>query len=98
MLCIQRCNQKLIDDAPDHMKRRLRGLLFQIDMEKRRSKNSTQCCIKLSRLMMDSFVDLQSSITSLKTDKFSGKIVQNDVLDNVIYFPGRKKSAAEKFI
>ena len=49
-----RYNQQLIDAAPDRLKRRLSGLLFKIDMEKRRSKNSTQCCISNSRLMMDS--------------------------------------------
>lgn len=91
----RRCNRQFIDAAPDHMKRRLYGLLFQIDMEKRRSKNSTQCCINLSKLMMNSFVDLQTAITNLKVEKVVGGSLSDGILDNVIYFPAKNKSGSE---
>lgn len=80
----QRCNQQLVDAAPEHMKQRMNGLLFKIDMEKRRSKNPTQACIRLSRLMADSYIDMQSAILNLK----SSNVSQEDsmlITDNVIF-------------
>ena len=83
-----RYNQQLIDAAPDRLKRRLNGLLFKIDMEKLRSKNPTQCCINISRLMMDSFVDLQSSIVDTAMIKSTETGVSESTLADVICFPG----------
>jgi len=87
-----RYNRHLIDAAPDYLKRRLEGLLFKVDMEKRRSKNTTQCCIKLSELMMDSFVDMQTAIKHLRLSRASEMAVPSADLDNIILFPVKNES------
>lgn len=45
---------ELIAEAPDHTKRRLEGLQFQIDMERRRTSNSMAACIRISEMMHES--------------------------------------------
>jgi len=82
-----RYNRHLIDAAPNYLKRRLEGLLFKINMEKRRSKNPTQSCIKMSELMMDSFVDMQTAIGRLKLSRASERVTPSVDLNNVIFFP-----------
>lgn len=43
-------------------KRRLEGLQFTIDMNRRKAKNPLQCCIKISQLMWDSALTLSEQI------------------------------------
>lgn len=57
----------LISSAPTGYQRRLNGLLFQIDMEKQRSSNAMDSCLKLSRLMWDSFHHMREELQSLMT-------------------------------
>jgi Protein of unknown function (DUF3135) len=85
-------NQHIINAAPDSLRKKLEGLLFKIDMEKRRSKNPTQCCIKLSELMMDSFFDMQTTVRNLRSNRVSKKSIISDDLDNIINFPVKDKS------
>ncbi len=52
--------QALIDDFlrqfPDPERRRLRGLQFRIDMERRRARTPMAACIRLSSMMWDSLL------------------------------------------
>lgn len=59
------CRQ-LIENAPEKYQRRLNGLQFQIDMERRRSKNELHCCIKISEMMLESYQNLQKALSELK--------------------------------
>lgn len=61
---LQWCNQ-LIQSAPAPCKRRLSGLLFQINMEKRRSSNPMDSCLRLSGLMWEKFNELRSELQHL---------------------------------
>lgn len=81
-------SQQIIDRAPERLKRRLTGLMFQINMEIRRSNNSMNGCLTISRMMLDSLVDLQGALTNLQ----AGSNIQQDkkkreLIDNVIHFP-----------
>lgn len=49
----------LIDNAPPDLQRRLRGLQFQIDAQRRIHKTPMAACIKLSQMMYDSFSELR---------------------------------------
>ncbi len=82
--------QRLIDNAPEHFRRKLAGLLFKINMETRRSKNSIHSCIKLSRMMMESFSELQDALNFAKTDEEDKSSAQNIDCDNIIQFPDKK--------
>lgn len=58
-------SQQLIKNAPPTCRRRLSGLLFQINMEKRRSANAMDSCLRLSRLMWDKFHQLRGELHGL---------------------------------
>ncbi len=58
-------SQQLIENAPPAYQRRLSGLLFQINMEKQRSANAVDSCIKISRLMWDRFHHLRQELQEL---------------------------------
>jgi hypothetical protein len=47
--------EELIAQAPDAMRARLRGLQFQIDMERRRARTPMGSCLRLSSLMWQTF-------------------------------------------
>ncbi len=49
----------LIDNAPADLQRRLRGLQFQIDAQRRIHKTPMAACIKISQMMYDSFSELR---------------------------------------
>lgn len=63
----QLLTEELIQNAPQRGRRRLRGLAFVIDAERRKARNPLQACIKLSQMMLDSAVELQASLDLLKT-------------------------------
>ena len=52
------CNQ-LINSAPESRQRRLRGLQFQVDMERRKAATPMAACIRISEMMHASFDELR---------------------------------------
>lgn len=61
----QRLCEELIASAPPHMQRRLRGLQFQIDAQRRLSRTPLQACIRISEMMHDSFAELRHALNRL---------------------------------
>lgn len=59
----------LIDAAPDHTQRRLKGLQFQIDMIRRRTKHPMGACLEISKLMYDSLYHLRETIQESDSEK-----------------------------
>ena len=55
------CDQ-LIDSAPEPQRRRLRGLQFQIDMERRKASNPMAACLRISEMMHASFDELRHKL------------------------------------
>jgi hypothetical protein len=59
----ERRRQAVIDEflssVPESRQRRLRGLQFRIDMERRRARTPLGACIKISTMMWDSLVGPQ---------------------------------------
>ncbi len=54
--------EDLIESAPEHTQRRLKGLQFQVDMIRRRSKNPMGACVEISKMMYDSLYHLRETI------------------------------------
>ena len=54
--------EDLIQNAPEKHQRRLRGIQFQVDMEREKAKNPMDSCIRISRLMHDSFSKLRDTL------------------------------------
>ncbi len=55
--------EDFIERAPQSQRRRLKGLQFVIDMERRRAKNPVQSCIRMSQLMYDRVNDLRDTLS-----------------------------------
>jgi len=55
----------LINNASPDLQRRLRGLQFQIDAQRRIHKNPLAACIKLSEMMYDSFSELRYALNDV---------------------------------
>ncbi len=58
--------EQLISEAPMAYQRKLRGLQFKIDMERRRAKTPMASCIKLSQMMHESFTQLRESLNNFQ--------------------------------
>ena len=54
--------EQLIHEAPEEYRRRLRGLQFRIDMERRKAKSAMAACITISGMMHDSFDKLRMAL------------------------------------
>ena len=52
----------LIESSPEAYRHRLRGLQFQIDVQRRLAKNPMQACLNISRMMHDSLHLLQEKL------------------------------------
>jgi hypothetical protein len=65
---LERIRLKLIEEtiaeAPENCQRRLRGLQFQIDMERRRASNPMGACIKISKMMHDSLYTMRQTLNA----------------------------------
>jgi len=62
-LRIRLCNQ-LIDSAPEYLQKRLRGLQFTIDMERKRARSPMAACLKISSMMNDSLIELSEALSN----------------------------------
>lgn len=49
----QQMIDKLIESAPEDLQQRLRSFQWRIDMERQRSANPLQACIRISNMMWD---------------------------------------------
>src|SRR3990167_262717 len=78
-LRVQLCDQ-LIQSAPEAYRRKLRGLQFRVDMERRRAKTPMAACIAISGMMHDSFDRLRQ--------------VLNEAVSNAASTTGSKADAA----
>jgi len=58
--------EAVIASAPEHRRQRLIGLQCRVDLERQRSSSALGACIRISKLMWESFDDLQRSLNSLK--------------------------------
>ena len=60
------CN-KVIDEAPDHAKHRLRGLMFQINARRELAGSQLEACEEISSMMHDSLQRMQSMLKDLRS-------------------------------
>ncbi len=73
----ERMTDEILRDAPEDRRRRLEGLVFKINAERRRSKNPMQACIRISQMMMDSVVELRDAVHTL-----GGQSVRQPIRDD----------------
>lgn len=65
----ERRRQQLIEGmlaaAPERMQRRLRGLQFQIDLERERAGTPLGAAVRLNSMMWSSFADLRDALSGV---------------------------------
>ena len=59
--------QQVIDSAPQRTQRRLRGLMFQIEMRRSLAKDNLQACESISHMMYESLSRMQLLLKDLRT-------------------------------
>ncbi len=61
----RRLLDEFMQEVPERHHRRLNGLQFRIDMERRRAKTPVSACLRISAMMWESFGKLQTSLQEL---------------------------------
>jgi hypothetical protein len=56
--------EETIAEAPESCQRRLRGLQFQIDMERRKAGNPLGACVRISKMMHDSLYTMRQTLNA----------------------------------
>lgn len=59
----------LIEQASGNQRRRLQGLQFQIDVQRQLAKNPMDSCIRISKMMHDSFIELDKALANFTKDQ-----------------------------
>lgn len=70
--------ENVIGSAPEHARRRLRGLQFQIDCKRAAQKNSMGACIAVSKMMHESLNRLNAMLNgkaTLEEEPKDGKVI-----------------------
>lgn len=89
---------ELINSAPEPQRRRLRGLQFQVDMERRKATTPMAACIRISEMMHTSFEELRYKLNeatgiqtsaSFKNTATRSRTYEYKNAGQVINFPDR---------
>jgi len=75
--------------SSEHSRRRLKGLQFRVDVERRRAPTPLAATIRISEMMCRSLADLHASFVA-PVDEFDEEElvgVENRFADNVVPFP-----------
>lgn len=66
---------KLIAEAPEELQQRLRSFQWRIDMERKRSANPLQACIRISNMMWDLIYADRGFLWSLQAMADPGSLI-----------------------
>jgi hypothetical protein len=56
--------QKVVDQAPIELQRRLKGIQFKLNMARKAAGNPISSCMRISEMMHDSFVELKLALAN----------------------------------
>ena len=73
-----------ITNAPEPFQRRLRGLQFQIDMERERASNPISSCIRISQMMHEGLANLREALNQPEDEHIAE---DNLASAEVLHFP-----------
>ncbi len=59
---------ELIEQVEPERQRRLRGLQFRIDCERRLAKNNMDSCIRIAHMMHESFYEMRTQLNHFKDE------------------------------
>ena len=94
----QKLSEEIFADATPHLRPKLEGLNFRINMERQRSKNAMQSCLRISALMHDSFEKMRQELDVLVSSPSSNLHLTDEtdsaytpIKENVIPFPMQRR-------
>jgi hypothetical protein len=67
--------ENTISRAPEPFQRRLRGLQFQIDMEREKASNPISSCVRISQMMHEGLANLRESLNQHDNEKLKEESV-----------------------
>ncbi|KGJ89597.1 DUF3135 domain-containing protein [Colwellia psychrerythraea] len=79
--------EAIIEKTSGNHRRRLQGLQFQIDAQRQLAKNPVDSCIRISRMMHESFLELNRALTNFNN---SQPICDKKKDSYIIYLTDRK--------
>lgn len=87
--------EAVIESVPEDSQRKLRGLQFKIDMERRRAKTPMASCIRISQMMHESFGELRDALNDMQgtPTQTLRSLVKDPLLTSEQ--PSEKENAAE---
>jgi len=77
----------LIEKTSGNHRRRLQGLQFQIDVQRQLAKNPVDSCVRISRMMHDSFIELNRALTNFNKNQ---AVCDKKKESYIIYLTDRK--------
>ena len=80
----------LIQNAPKEMRRRLKGIQFQVNCQRQLHKTSMGACVAISNMMHESLGKLNRVLNSYVED--SADSAEQHQRSNVVSFPGSSSS------
>ncbi|TXR53645.1 DUF3135 domain-containing protein [Reinekea thalattae] len=80
--------ESTISRAPDPIQRRLRGIQFRVDAQRKLCKTPLSSCVAISQMMIDSFYDLNDSLQSARSAEHESRSSKNQTTgdSNVLPF------------
>lgn len=79
-------NNQLIESAPEHLRLRMEGLLWKITAERRRHTNPLARCMAVSKLMMESLVELNVILNGAPNNS---RVPEETETAKILEFPSR---------
>lgn len=90
----QKLSAEIMADATPTLRPKLEGLNFRINMERQRSKNAMQSCLRITALMHDSFDKMRHELDVLVNPSPANlhevsqpEMIMTPSKDNIIPFP-----------
>ncbi|PCI47640.1 MAG: hypothetical protein COB51_05690 [Moraxellaceae bacterium] len=81
--------EDLISAAPEDYQRRLRGIQFQIDMEREKAPTPMASCVKISQMMHESFHKLSGALNELLETEGDAQLISRDIIEDVNKVDGK---------
>ncbi len=83
-------NAVIATASSEDSRRRLKGLQFRVDLERRRAPTPLAATIRISEMMCRSLADLHASfVTPVDEEPISAAPASGSIVDNVVPFPRR---------
>ncbi|MEM9101080.1 MAG: DUF3135 domain-containing protein [Pseudomonadota bacterium] len=93
---LERETAKIIEAAPAHLKERMNGLQFQIEAQRRISKNPVDRMVRIFRMMNESFFELNEALRPFRPQAVQEPVKKQTLAPNAMILDFPKVNSAEE--